>query len=174
MTGAIEPPEERERALYRVLADLTIRWTSFPHAPVFTVEEAQVLHGSIPGGHTKNMFLKDRKDGLWLVVLREAVKLDLGALARQLDVPRFSFASTELLAEVLGVPPGTVTPFALMNDRAARVHVVLDEVLLALDPLNFHPLRNDRTTAIAPKDLLRFLEATGHPPRIVPLPERGN
>jgi len=89
-----------------------------------------------------------------------------------LDSPRFSFGSAELLLEVLGVPPGSVTPFAVINDSEGSVRVVLDEGMLALDPLNFHPLRNDRTTAISPDDLLRFLRATGHEPVIAILPER--
>jgi Ala-tRNA(Pro) deacylase len=142
------------------------------HAPVFTVEEAKALRGDLVGGHTKNLFLKDKKDGLWLVVAREHLAIDLTALSKQLGVPRFSFGSAELLVEVLGVPPGSVTPFSVINDRAGRVRVVLDEGMLALDPLNFHPLRNDRTTAISPDDLLRFLRDAGHAPLIAKLPER--
>jgi len=165
-------PEARENAFYERLRALGIAWTTHAHAPVFTVEEAQELRGSLPGIHTKNLFLKDKKGGLWLVVAREELRIDLNALAKLLGAPRFSFGPAELLAEILGVPPGAVTPFALMNDREAKVRTVLDEALLAGDPLNFHPLRNDRTAAIAANDLLRFLGDCGHEPAIVTLPER--
>ena len=110
------------------------------------------------------------RDGL--VVAREALRIDLNALARTLGAPRFSFGKPELLVETLGIAPGAVTPFALMNDRAGRVAAVFDEGLLAADPVNFHPLRNDRTTAISAADLVRFARDTGHPPRILALPER--
>jgi len=158
--------------LFRMLDALGIRHRTFDHAPVFTVEESRNACAHIPGGHTKNLFLKDRKNRLWLVVARESLRIDLNALAKHSGAGRFSFGASELLIEVLGVPPGSVTPFALINDHAQRVSVVLDEGMLALDPLNFHPLRNDRTTAISPEDLLRFIRATGHRPFITTLPAR--
>ena len=158
--------------LFARLDALGIAHKTQSHAPVFTVEEAKALRGEIVGGHTKNLFLKDKKDGLWLVVAREHLAIDLTALSKQLGVPRFSFGAAELLIETLGVPPGSVTPFSVINDSACRVQAVLDEGMLALDPLNFHPLRNDRTTAISPDDLLRFLRATEHEPLILKLPER--
>ncbi len=158
--------------LFALLDSLGIAHATHAHAPVFTVAEAQSLRGALPGGHTKNLFLKDRKDGLWLVVAREELSVDLKALSQTLGAPRFSFGSAELLLAVLGVPPGAVTPFAAMNDPDGQVRVVLDEGMMALDPLNFHPLRNDRTTAIAPADLLRFLRATAHEPAVTTLPER--
>lgn len=166
-------PDAREAALYERLAALGIAWKTFEHVPVFTVEEADRVHGEIPGGHTKNLFLKDRKDGLWLVVLRAELHVDLNALAKALGAPRFSFGSPDVLLATLGVEPGSVTPFALINDGETKVRVVLDEGMLQLSPLNFHPLRNDRTTAIAPWDLLRFLRACGHEPLIRTLPEIG-
>jgi len=161
----------REAALTERLKALGIATVTHAHEPLFTVAEARALRGSLPGGHTKNLFLKDKKDGLWLVVAREELRIDLNALAKALGAPRFSFGSGELLMEVLGVPPGSVTPFAIMNDKDNAVRVVLDAGMLALDPLNFHPLRNDRTTAISPGDLLVFLRASGHEPRILALPE---
>lgn len=164
--------QNSEAALYRLLDTLGIAHRTYEHVPVFTVEESRAICAHIPGGHTKNLFLKDRRGRLWLVGAREHVRVDLNALAKQLDAARFSFGAADLLVEVLGVPPGSVTPFALMNDSKHRVRVVLDEGMLALDPLNFHPLRNDRTTAISAGDLVKFIRATGHEPTILHLPER--
>lgn len=151
---------------------LGIAHKTYEHAPVFTVEEAAHLYDTQPGGHTKNLFLKDRKDGLWLVVCRDSLRVDMGALSKALDAPRFSFGSAELLIETLGVTPGSVTPFSIINDTANKVRVVLDEGMFAFDVLNFHPLRNDRTTAIAAADLPKFLRACGHEPMIAKIPER--
>jgi Ala-tRNA(Pro) deacylase len=153
--------------LFEHLDALGIPHRTYSHAPVFTVAEAVALRGSLPGGHCKSLFLKDKKGGLWLVVALEAQHVDLRRLATALAAPRFSFGSAELLWEVLGVRPGSVTPFAVANDRARQVTVVLDGAMLQHNPLNYHPLQNDRTTAIAPDDLLRFLAACGHDPRIV-------
>jgi Ala-tRNA(Pro) deacylase len=158
--------------LFARLDALGIAHKTYAHAPVFTVEESRAACAHVPGGHTKNLFLKDKKDGLWLVVAREELRVDLNALSRALDSPRFSFGSAELLIATLGVPPGSVTPFSLINDGEGKVRVVLDEAMLALDPLNFHPLRNDRTTAIAAADLLKFVRANGHEPVVIALPER--
>lgn len=158
--------------LFRRLDALDIAHHTYVHAPVFTVEESRIECAHIPGGHTKNLFLKDRNGGLWLVVAREGLRVDLNALAKQVGVARFSFGSADLLIEALGVPPGSVTPFALINDETRRVRVVLDAGMLILDPLNFHPLRNDRTTAVRPDHLLKFIRATGHEPMLVDLPER--
>jgi Ala-tRNA(Pro) deacylase len=127
------------------------------------------LRGQLPGGHCKSLFLKDKKGGLWLVVALEERPIDLKRLADALGAPRFSFGNAELLFVALGVRPGSVTPFALVNDTAHRVTVVLDRLMLEHDPLNYHPLENDRTTAIAPADLLRFIAACGHRPRVVHL-----
>ena len=155
--------------LFARLDALGIAYQTHSHPPVFTVAESAALRGSLPGGHCKSLFLKDRKGGLWLVVALEERLIDLKRLADALAAPRFSFGSPELLHQVLGVTPGSVTPFALTNDGAHRVQVVLDQGMLDHDPLNYHPLVNDRTTAIAAADLLRFIEACGHRPRIVDL-----
>ncbi len=170
--ATIPSADERETALYARLRALGIDWTTQAHAPVFTVEEAAALYDGQPGGHTKNLFLKDKKDGLWLVTLRDDLKIDLNALAKALGSPRFSFGSADLLIQTLGIAPGSVTPFAVMNDTACKVRLVLDAGMLSIDPLNFHPLRNDRTTAIAPADLLTFVRACGHEPVVVEIPLR--
>lgn len=145
-----------------------IKTHTYEHPPVFTVEEARRLRGDLPGGHCKSLFLRDKKRNCWLVVALEHQKVDLKDLRRTLGAHKnLSFGSPELLLEVLGVTPGAVTPFAALHDRAGRAQVVLDRAMLEVDPLNYHPMRNDRTTAISPPDLLRFLRACGHDPAFV-------
>ena len=158
--------------LFARLDALGIAHRTYTHPPVFTVAEAVALRGQLPGGHCKSLFLKDKRGGLWLVVALEEREVDLKRLAARLGAPRFSFGNAELLYEVLGVRPGSVTPFALINDREQRVQVVLDRGMLQRDPLNYHPLENDRTTAIAPGDLLRFIAACGHEPVVLDLDAR--
>jgi Ala-tRNA(Pro) deacylase len=155
--------------LFDRLAALGIKTSTRTHAPVFTVEEARRARGELPGGHCKSLFLKDKKDALWLVVAMEEARVDLKALQSTLGAARLSFGKAELLEEVLGVTPGSVTPFAAINDKAGSVRVVLDELILGHDLVNYHPLTNDATTSIKPGDLVRFLEATGHAPTIVAL-----
>ncbi|HKX08986.1 MAG TPA: prolyl-tRNA synthetase associated domain-containing protein [Stellaceae bacterium] len=149
---------------------LGIAQRTYEHPAVFTVEEAKSLRGKLPGGHCKSLFLKDKKGALWLAVMLEERRIDLKKLADRLGAARFSFGSAELLEEVLGVTPGSVTPFALINDRTAhRVQPVLDEDMLRHDPLNYHPLINTKTTAVSPDNLLRFIGDCGHFPRILNL-----
>lgn len=155
--------------LLAFLRDLGIEAETFHHPPVFTVEEAQAHTRHLPGGHTKNLFIEDRKGGLWLVTCLDTQQVRINALARLLGAPRFSFASAGRLREALGVEPGSVTPFALVNDTSRRVQPVLDEKMLRLERLNFHPLRNTATSAVSAEALLRFMRATGHAPRIVDL-----
>jgi Ala-tRNA(Pro) deacylase len=138
------------------------------HPPLFTVGESQTLRGTIPGGHTKNLFLKDKKGALFLVTAPEDALIELKSLHRLLGASgRFSFGAAELMRETLGIEPGAVTPLAAINDTDRRVSVVLDAALMRHDIINCHPLTNTMTTSIARADLLKFLEATGHPPRIV-------
>ena len=155
--------------LFRRLDALGIAHNTVSHPPVFTVAEAATARGHLPGGHCKSLFLKDKKGGFWLVVMLEERRVDLNKLAVRLAAPRFSFGAAADLGALLGVRPGSVTPFALANDAARRVTPVLDRAMLDHDPLNYHPLANDRTTAIAPADLLRFIAASGHQPRVVDL-----
>jgi Ala-tRNA(Pro) deacylase len=155
--------------LFARLDALGIAHRTHWHPPVFTVAEAAALRGSLPGGHCKTLFLKDKKAGLWLAVMLEERRVDLQRLAARLGAPRFSFGNAAELFAVLGVRPGSVTPFALANDIHRRVTPVLDAAMLECEPLNYHPLVNDRTTAIAAADLLRFIANCGHEPRIVDL-----
>ena len=161
---ALTPDELLER-----LTALGIPHRTHEHPAVFTVAESIELRGKLPGGHCKSLFLKDKKGGLWLAVMLEERRLDMKKLADRLGAPRFSFGSAELLAEVLGVTPGSVTPFAVANDREGRVRLVLDKEMLNHNPLNYHPLVNTKTTAIAPEDLLKFIGSCGHRPTIVSL-----
>jgi Ala-tRNA(Pro) deacylase len=156
--------------LFALLDKLGIEHKTVEHEALFSVEQSQHLRGAIPGAHTKNLFLIDRKDRLFLVVAGEEAKIDLKTLHHKLAASgRFSFGKPEAMLETLGVTPGSVTPFGVINDTAHRVSVALDEALLAQDPLNFHPLTNTMSTRISPDGLLRFLEATGHKPLIAPL-----
>jgi Ala-tRNA(Pro) deacylase len=153
--------------LFAALDRLGIAHATVKHPPLFTVEQSRALRGQIPGGHTKNLFLRDKKYELYLVVALEDADIDLKGLHRQLGASgRFSFGSSDLLREVLGVEPGAVTPFGAINDTQARVTVVLDAAMMEYETLNFHPLVNTMTTSIARDDLVKFLESTGHLPRM--------
>jgi Ala-tRNA(Pro) deacylase len=154
--------------LFALLDRLGIAHSTVSHPPLFTVEQSQALRGTIPGGHTKNLFLKDKKGALYLVTALEDAAIELKSLHRLLGASgRFSFGSADLMRATLGIEPGAVTPFAAINDTARQVSVVLDAALLRHDTINAHPLVNTMTTSVSSADLLRFLEATGHPARIV-------
>jgi len=150
--------------LLAYLDRIGVAHTTHDHAPVFTVAESHDIKLAMPGGHTKNLFLKDKRGRLFLLSALAETKIDLTALAHLFHAGRFSFGAPELLHEALGVTPGSVTIFALMNDALGRVTLLLDEALLAHDPVNFHPLSNDATTAVSPAGLMAFLDATGHRP----------
>jgi Ala-tRNA(Pro) deacylase len=152
--------------LFAFLDSLGIVHKTVTHAPLFTVEQSQTLRGSILGGHTKNLFLKDKKDTVFLVVAPEEGRVDLKTLHHKLGASRFSFGSASLLEELLGVSPGAVTAFGVINDKAQRVNVVIDAGLMEHTVINCHPLVNTMTTSIGRDDLVKFLEATGHSPRI--------
>src|SRR5437899_7921188 len=144
--------------LFALLDRLRIAHTTVTHAPLFTVEQSRALRGQISGGHTKNLFLKDKKDALYLVVALENATIELKSLHRLLGASgRFSFGSADLLRATLGVEPGAVTPFAAMNDSERRVAVILDAAMMQHGTFNFHPLRNTMTTSLARDDLVRFL-----------------
>jgi Ala-tRNA(Pro) deacylase len=156
--------------LIAYLARLGVETETLDHPPLFTVEDSRALRGEIPGGHTKNLFVKDKKGRLFLLVLGEETLVDLKKVHEKIGAQgRVSFGSAELLEEVWGVRPGAVTPFGAINDRAAKVSVVLDEAMMRHERLNFHPLVNTRTTGLASADLIKFLRATGHEPLVVAL-----
>jgi len=156
--------------LLAYLDQLGIATTTVEHPPLHTVEDSRALRGIIPGGHTKNLFLKDKKGRLFLLTLGETDIVDLKRVHEKIGAQgRVSFGSAEQLEEVWGVRPGAVTPFGAINDHEGRVTVVLDAGLMRHARLNFHPLVNTRTTGLASADLVVFLRATGHEPMIVSL-----
>ena len=156
--------------LIAYLDGLRIVSQTIEHPPLHTVEQSQALRGDIPGGHTKNLFVKDKKGRLFLLVLGEETSVDLKRVHEKIGGQgRVSFGSAELLEEVWGVRPGAVTPFGAINDAERRVTVVLDAEMMKHARLNFHPLVNTRTTGLASADLVRFLQATGHEPLVVAL-----
>lgn len=153
--------------LYALFREHGIDWVHHTHPPLFTVEESQALRGELPGAHVKNMFLKDRKGQLWLVTCLEDRQIRIRDLEKQIGAQKCSFGKPELLWEALGLRPGAVSPFGLINDTGHEVRVVLDRQMLELDPINAHPLHNEATTAISAADFRRFLEITGHDPVLV-------
>ena len=153
--------------LFAYLDKLGIAYTTVTHEALFTVEQSRALRGQIPGGHTKNLFLRDKKKNVFLVVAEEDAEIDLKGLHHRLGASgRFSFGAPDLLLELLGVTPGAVTAFGVINDTDGRVTVVLDAPLMEHDTINCHPLVNTMTTGLQRDDLVKFLEATGHKPRI--------
>ncbi|MBS0221319.1 MAG: prolyl-tRNA synthetase associated domain-containing protein [Proteobacteria bacterium] len=156
--------------LFARLDALGLAHRSVEHAPVFTVEEAKAHRGELPGHHIKNLFLRNKKEEMWLVVALEDRLIDLKRLGDVLGAGRLSFGSPDRLRRTLGVEPGSVTPFAVINDGERRVTLVLDRALRDGGPINAHPLTNTMTTAIGFADLTRFFEATGHSPRWLDFP----
>jgi len=153
--------------LFARLAELGIAADSFEHPAVFTVEQAKALRGTLAGAHIKNLFLRNKKGAMWLITCQEDREVDLKALGERLGAGRLSFGSAERLMTYLGVLPGAVTPFGVVNDRQGHVAVVLDSALADHDRVNCHPLVNTMTTALSGRDLVRFLDSTGHPPRLL-------
>jgi Ala-tRNA(Pro) deacylase len=153
--------------LFALFDRLGIAHRTLEHEAVFRVDEGDHIKAGLPGGHTKNLFLKDAKGQLWLVSALQDARIDLKALPATIGSAKLSFGSAERLEAALGVTPGSVTAFALINDPDHKVRFVLDASLAAADPVNFHPLANTATTAISQTDFRRFLAALGVAPLIV-------
>lgn len=162
------PSASRADLLAR-LDSLGVAHVTTDHEAVFTVEQSRALHGAMPGMHSKNLFFKDAGDRLWLVTAEADRRIDLKTLHHRIGAKRLSFGKPELLMEVLGVVPGSVTPFALINDGAHRVTFFLDAQMAQAPLLNFHPLENTATTAISSDGLRAFLRSTGHALNLVDL-----
>jgi Ala-tRNA(Pro) deacylase len=155
--------------LLALLDRLGIEHNTVRHPAVFTVEESLRVVGELPGGHSKNLFLRNTPGRMWLLVMPAERQIDLKRLAALLGTSRLSFANAARMERYLGVGAGAVTPFAVVNDHEHEVTVVLDDELLSRDRINLHPLENSATTGIAPAGLIRFLEAVGHPLQVLAL-----
>jgi len=153
--------------LFALLSELGIAHRTVEHPAVFRVGEGEAVKSALPGGHTKNLFLKDSKGQLWLISALQDTRIDLKALPKAIGAARLSFGSPGAMATALGVTPGSVTAFALINDADHAVRFVLDQALADADPVNFHPLVNTATTAVSQADFRRFLSALGVEPLIV-------
>ena len=154
--------------LFKCLESMGIETQTITHPPVFTVEEARLHRPKQNHGvHIKNLFLRNKKKKMWLMVAREDLRINLKALGTAIGAGRVSFGSPERLEQYLGVKPGSVTPFAAVNDKEGVVQVVFDKAIFDADPVHCHPLVNTMTTAIRGEDLLRFLRSTGHEPLLV-------
>lgn len=154
--------------LFALFDEMKIDVTIVEHPPLFTVEDSQSLRGTIAGGHTKNLFLKDKKNNFFLVTVLEDAKVDLKNLHKLVGGSnRLSFGKPEKLMEYLGVLPGAVTALGVVNDKECQVKLVIDEALLEHDIINCHPLKNTATTSIHRDDLMKFLEACDHRPQIL-------
>lgn len=163
-----------ESDLFDCLQKLGIKTKTYRHPPLFSVEESRHLRGEIPGGHCKSLFLKDKKGHFLLVVLLEDRQLDMGGLFKsgRLPIKRLSFASAAAMGEILGVTPGSVTPFSLINVAEAgigpdQLTVILDQKMIEQERLNYHPLHNEATTTIYSQDLLKFITFFGFDPIVM-------
>lgn len=174
MTKLTYPIKEPE-ALFTILESWDIKTVTYEHEAVFTVAESSKISPTIPGAHTKNLFLKTKKGdagNYYLVVMLQDKSLDLKLLAEQLGETKLSFASDRRLMDKLGLTPGSVTPFGVINANPQEVRVILDGDMMAYELLNYHPLTNTMTTTIKNADLVKFLEKAGHTPKVMNLPKR--
>jgi Ala-tRNA(Pro) deacylase len=159
--------QNSEAELYAFFRAHGMAWTHHTHPPLHTVEESRALRGDLPGAHVKNMFLKDKKDRLWLVTCLERRQIRIRDLEKEIGAQKCSFGKPDLLWDALGLLPGAVSPFGLINDPGHRVTPVLDRQMLEHDPINAHPLHNEATTGVSAADFRRFFEITGHVPVLV-------
>lgn len=149
-----------KETVFSRLNELGISYQTLYHEPLFTVEQACSIE--IPGATCKNLFLKDSKKGLWLVVAVGSTKIALKELGKLLGAPELRFAGPELLMDYLAVEPGSVTPFGLINDKDHRIRVIVDKALFDHELVGFHPLKNDATVVLKPQDLMKFIESCGN------------
>lgn len=146
-----------------------IAYSFYEHEAVFTVAESDHLKTVIPGQHTRNMYLRDKKKQNFLVTLSDETEIDLKKLSEKIESGRFSFGSPDRLMQYLGVRPGSVTPFSVINDPDNDVVLILEKKMMEQDLVGYHPLINTMTITLEPEGLLRFLEACGHSYRILDL-----
>lgn len=165
MTERVLPTTPEQ--LLQKLTDLGIKYKNTPHPPAFTVEEGEKVWNNIPGMHCKNLFCKDAKGAFWLIVAPALKKVDLKKIPAKIGSKRLTFANEDLLFEKLGITPGSVTPFSVINDKENIVHVVLDAEMMSQQYVNYHPLKNTATTTVTPEGLMKFMSACHHTPQIV-------
>lgn len=139
------------------------------HRAVFSVAESEDLDAAIPGAHTRNLFVRDKRENMFLITLLSDTKIDLSKLADLIGAGRLSFGSPDRLMKYLGVTPGSVTPFSIMNDRDHKVTLVLDAEMMTKDIVNYHPLINTMTVGLSPASLMKFLENCRVTPQIIDL-----
>ena len=156
-------------SLMQKLDDLGVTYTRYDHEAVFTVAESEKIEADMPGTHCRNLFLRDKKKRMFLVVLPNDVEVDMKKLAPIIGSDRISFGSADRLWEFLGVRPGSVCPFAIINDPEHKIKLVLDESMMKADIVNYHPLINTMTLGLSPDGLITFIKDCGHDPLIVDL-----
>lgn len=170
ITPSIQTPKTPED-LFTLFSQLKIIVTTAIHEPVFTCDASNRVNVSLSGAHTKNLFLKSKKGKFYLIPMLDDKRLNLKQFAKEMGQGSLSFASNEELFTLLGVEPGHVTPFALINASTADIAIILDKEMMAHEKLNFHPLKNHMTTTILRQDFLKFLEYLGREPLIMTLPK---
>ena len=156
-----------EPALYALLDELGLHHHTEEHAAVFTVAESADIKARLPGGHSKNLFLKDKAGDYVLVSALGSTQIKLNQLHKHIGTKRLSFGKPEALLELLGVVPGSVTIFSILNDTEHKVRLILDKALFEYEAVWFHPMRNTASTRIKPADIISFAEAVGHPPTLI-------
>ncbi len=164
-------PHRDEPALYARLDELGIAHHTEEHRAVFTVEDGADVKARLPGGHSKNLFLKDKAGDYVLVSALGSTMIKLNQLHKRIGTKRLSFGRPDALLELLGVVPGSVTVFSVLNDTDAKVRLILDKALFECETVWFHPMRNTASTRIAPQDLIHFADSTGHPPTVIDFSE---
>jgi Ala-tRNA(Pro) deacylase len=162
------PPYYPQNML-NLMDNLQISYQLHTHIPVFTVEEADKVNGDIAGAHIKNLFLRDKRENMFLLSVRTTTTLDLKKLSDLLGTGRFSFGSPERLWTYLGVKPGSVTPLAILNDIGKKVALILEKGMMEEDLINIHPLDNSMTVGMRPQELIKILENKGISPQIIDL-----
>jgi len=168
MTSQAHPSEP---ALYALFDKLGLAYHTEEHRAVFTVAEGADVKARLPGGHSKNLFLKDKAGDYVLVSALGSTAIKLNQLHKRIGTKRLSFGKPEALLELLGVVPGSVTVFSVLNDTEQKVRLILDKALFEHDAVWFHPMRNTASTRMDPQDILRFAEATGHPATLIDFSE---
>jgi Ala-tRNA(Pro) deacylase len=164
-------PHEKEPALYAQLDELGLPHHTEEHRAVFTVAEGQDVKARLPGGHSKNLFLKDKSGAYVLISALGRTEIKLNQLHKRIGTKRLSFGKPDALLDLLGVVPGSVTVFSVLNDTEQKVRLILDKALFTHDAVWFHPMRNTASTRMAPQDIVTFAEATGHTPTLIDFSE---